>query len=250
VIAVSTRETNRSNSSDNEERSILKWGGLAGVISGIIFILVPITLFGFGPSSSNLVDLVARFPEFRTVIAAGNFINFVSDVLLVALLLGLYRALRPTSPTSALLGTVLTTLGLGVLFIETTTQVAFDPISSLYQASAASASQQSTYSLVWQATQGMFNQFDTSAVLLFSVGLFVLGLGIIRAPVFGKIPGMVSMALGAMSVVVAMFFGTTSVLAAVLIVPIFVVLPIILGWKLYNQSKRFEREPVAEIEMS
>lgn len=57
---------------NEEERSVLRWGSLAGIFSGIIFIFVPITLFGFVPSaSSDLIDLVARFPYERTAIAAG-----------------------------------------------------------------------------------------------------------------------------------------------------------------------------------
>ena len=32
-----------------EEKSILRWGGLAGVLSAIIFILVPVILIGLLP---------------------------------------------------------------------------------------------------------------------------------------------------------------------------------------------------------
>ena len=43
-------------------------------------------------------------------------------------------------------------------FVEDTTQVAFDPISNLYHAPGATAADQHTLTLLWQATQGMFNR--------------------------------------------------------------------------------------------
>ncbi len=67
-----------------------------------------------------------RYPAVRTGLAVGNFFYFLVSVSLVGLVLGLYRALRGTSPAPALFGTVLYVLGLGVTFVEDATQLAFD----------------------------------------------------------------------------------------------------------------------------
>lgn len=105
----------------SEEKSILRWGGLAGTLGGIVFIFVPIILFGFvPPAPAEPAGLVARFPAVRATTAAGNFVNFVADVLVLALFLALYRALRGTSPAPALFGTFISVLGLAVIFTETT----------------------------------------------------------------------------------------------------------------------------------
>ena len=222
----------------SEDKSVLRWGGLAGIIGGILFILVPVTLFGFvPPAPSDPAGLVIRFPDVRTTIAVGNGINFVVNILLLALFLALYRALRGSSPAPALLGSVLSILSLGVLFTESATQVAFDPISNLYHAPGATPAQQSTLALMWQATQGMFNELDTAAILLLSAGILVLGLAMLKAPGFGKRYGWLSIVLGVASVVAGFFFGTTSVVAAVVVVPIFILLPILWGWKVYRLSK-------------
>ena len=112
----------------SEEKSLLRWGGLAGMLAGIVFILVPITLFRFVPSApADPAGLVMRFPDVRAAIAVGNGLDFVVNILWVALILALYRALRGTSLAPALFGSVLFVLGLGVLFVESSTQVAFDP---------------------------------------------------------------------------------------------------------------------------
>src|SRR3989442_6014357 len=174
----------------DQEKSVLRWGGLAGILAGVFFLLTIITLVEFGPSTTApAAQLVMNFPNVRTGLAVGNGFSFLVSVSLVGLAFGLYRAVRGTSPGPALYGTVLYVLGLGVTFIEDTTQVAFDPISNLYHAPGATAADQATLALLWQATQGMFNEFDVAATLLLSTGLIVLGVAMIRTPAFGKIFG-------------------------------------------------------------
>jgi hypothetical protein len=221
-----------------EDRSILRWGGLAGIVGGIVFIFVPVILFGFlPPTPADPIGLVTRFPEIRSTLAAGNFVNFVAGTLWVAFFLGLYRALRRTSAAPALWGTSLGLLGLAVLFVETTTQVAFDPISSIYVNTGVTPQNQFVLVAAWQATQGMFNQFDTSATCLLSVCFSVLGVAMLRAPAFGRVIGGVSMVFGVAALLTVATFGITSSLAAVVAVPIFIVFPILLGWKVYHMSR-------------
>src|SRR5437764_15190683 len=142
----------------SDERSVLRWGGIAGILSGIVFLLVPVVLFGFVPAApADPAGLVARFPQVRTAIAVGNFLNFVSDAFLVALLLGLYRALRATSPSPAFFGTILGVLGLGVLFIESATQIAFDSIYVLYNAPGVTPADQSALARLFHATHEIYN---------------------------------------------------------------------------------------------
>src|SRR3989442_10576642 len=124
----------------DQEKSVLRWGGLAGILAGVFFLLTIITLVEFGPSTTApAAQLVMNFPNVRTGLAVGNGFYFLVSVSLVGLVLGLYRALRGTSTGPALSGTVIYVLGLGVTFIEDTTQVAFDPISNLYHAPGATA---------------------------------------------------------------------------------------------------------------
>jgi len=223
--------------SRDQEKSVLRWGGLSGMVGGIISIFVPVVLAGFvPPAPAGPAGLVSRFPDARTAIAVGNGIDFVATILLTVLIIALSWALRRTSLAPALFGGILSLLGLGVFFVESSTQVAFDPISNLYHAAGTTADQ-STFGLVWQATQGMFNQFDTAAVLLLSTGIVVLGVGMLTSPTFGKGYGGVSVAVGVAGLIEMFFFGITSVLAAIIILPLYIILPILLGWKVYSLSK-------------
>src|SRR4029077_11896485 len=124
--------TTEGEESMSEEKTVLRWGGLAGMLGGMIFILVPVILFGFvPPAPTDPAAVVMRFPEIRTALAVGNAVDFVVNVLWVALFVALYRALRGPSLAPALFGSVLSLLGVAVLFVESATQVAFDPISNL-----------------------------------------------------------------------------------------------------------------------
>lgn len=232
-----------------QERSILRWGGLAGIAAGLIFILVPVILFGFVPQApagnfkvegGGQVDpaaLVAMFPVSRTAISTGNFIDFVSSALTLALILSLFVALRRTKLAPALFGGAQYVLGLAVIFTETVTQVAFDPISSLYQAPGTTEAEKTTLVMIWQATQGMFFELDAAAILLLSAGIIVLGAAMYRATGFGRAVGGLSMIFGVAGLAVTTIFGIISSLAAFILIPVFIALPIILGWKVYTLSR-------------
>ncbi len=220
-----------------DEKSFLRWGGLAGILAGVFFLCTIVTLISFGPSTTATPDaLVNNFPNVRTGLAAGNTFYFLVSVCLVGLVLGLYRALRGKVPGLALFATVLYLLGLGVTFIEDTTQVAFDPISNLYHASGTTAADQHTLTLLWQAIQGMFNQFDVGATLLLSTGLIFLGVAMIRAPAFGKVFGGLSVAIGAAQILGISLLSTNSASYAPFALLAFLVFPIVFGWKLYRLS--------------
>ena len=222
----------------NDEKSFLRLGGLAGILAGIFFLCTIVTLISFGNSTNATPDqLVNNFPNVRTGLAAGNTFYFLVSVALVGLVLGLYHALRGKNRAFALFGTVLYLLGLGVTFIEDTTQVAFDPISNLYHAPGATPADQHALTLLWQATQGMFNQFDVGATLLLSTALIVLGVTMFRAPGFGKVFGGLSVVIGAAQLVGISTLSTNSASYAPFALLAFLVFPIVFGWKLYRISR-------------
>ncbi len=222
----------------DKEKSFLRWSGLAGIIAGVFFILTIVTLIEFGPSTTATpAQLVMNFPNVRTGLAVGNGFYFLVSVSLVGLALGLYRALRGASPGAAVFGTVLYVLGLGVTFIEDTTQFAFDPISNLYHAPGATPSDQATLALIWQATQGMFNEFDVAATILLSTGLIILGLAMFRTPTFGRVFGGLSIVIGAAQIVAINIVSTNSAAYAPFALLAFLIFPVVFGWKLYSMSR-------------
>jgi len=219
-----------------DEKNFLRWGGLSGILAGAFFLCTIVTLIAFGPSTTATPSaLINNFPNVRTGLAAGNTLYFLVSVGFAGLALGLYRALRGTG--LALFGTVLYILGVGVTFVETTTQVAFDPISNLYHASGTTPADQHTLTLMWQATQGIFNQLDVSATLLLSTGLVVLGIAMTRSSAFGKVFGGLSVVAGAAQLLGIALVSTNSTAYAPFALLAFLVFPIVFGWKLYRLSR-------------
>jgi len=242
LLAEKTAVLPRNNA--EKEKTFLKWSGLAGILAGVFFLSTIVTLVAFGPSTTATpAQLVANFPNVRTALTVGNGFYFLVSVSLVGLVLGLYTTLRRSSPL-AMFGAVLFALGLGVTFVEDTTQIAFDPISNLYHAAGTTPADQHTLSLLWQATQGMFNQFDVAATLLLATGLIVLGVAMFRSPSFGKLFGGLSTAFGVAQILGIIFVSTNSAAYAPFALLAFFIFPVLFGVKLYRLSKTPNSEAV------
>ena len=220
-----------------EEKSVLRWGGLTGILIGVIFILTSVILVGFaGPEPANPEALV-RFPDVRAAITVGESLYLVAVILWVALFAALYRTLRGTSLAPALFGSGLGLLGVVVLAAGALPFVAFARISDLYHTAGATAQAQATLVLFWQVTQGIFSELDTVGFLLMDIGFIVLGMAMIRAPAFGKRFGGVSVVLGVAGVVGISLFAVDSLSFAPFIILVFIIFPLIFGWKVYSLSK-------------
>src|SRR5215208_3072261 len=139
----------------DEEISVLRWGGLAGILGGIVFIVVFVAVIAFvGPEPAEPEGEVMRFPDIRAARTVEDSLYLVVLILWVAHFLALYRALRETSLAPALFGSVLGIMGLGVLAAGALPHVATAPISNLYHAPGATPQDQATLVLLWQALWG------------------------------------------------------------------------------------------------
>ena len=188
----------------DEEKSILRWGGLAGILGGIIFILVFVVVIAFvGPEPVELEGEIMRFPDIRTARTVEDSLYLVVLILWIAHFLALYRALRGTSLAPALFGGVLGIVGLGVLAAGALPHVATAPISDLYHVPGATSEDQATLVLMWQATEGIFDALFGVGLLLVPIGCVALGVAMLESPAFGKGFGGVSVALGVIGVVAA-----------------------------------------------
>src|SRR3712207_9142700 len=102
----------------DEEKSVLRWGGLAGMVGGILLVAVFVIVGVFvGPDPAEPEGLVMRFPDVRAahIVEEGLYLGVLA--LWAIHFLALYRALRATSLAPALFGSALSIMGLGVLEI-------------------------------------------------------------------------------------------------------------------------------------
>jgi magnesium-transporting ATPase (P-type) len=154
-----------------QEKSVLQWGGLAGVLGSIIIILVFVIVGVF--VGMEFVE-VMRFPDVKAARIVENSLYLVALILWVIHFLALYRALRETSLAPALFGSALSILGLVVLAAESLHHIWQKPISDLYHASGATLEAQATLVLLWQATHGIFNALLVTGLLLLPIGVIAL----------------------------------------------------------------------------
>ena len=218
-----------------QEKSVLRWGGLAGMVGGIIFILVFVIVGVF--VGVEFVE-VMRFPDVRTARIVENSLYLAVLILWVIHFLALYRALRETSLTPALFGSVLGILGLVVLAVDSLHHPWQKPISDLYHASGATLEAQATLVLLWQVTRGIFNALLVTGFLLLPIGVTALGVAMFKAPAFGKGFGGLSVVLGVAGVVAAsvLLVDPRSPVAVVSVFAL-IVFHLVLGWKVYSLSR-------------
>jgi hypothetical protein len=222
-----------------QEKSVLKWGGLAGLLGVILFILVWVVVGVFvPPDPADLAGWVTRFPDIKGTRVVENGIYLVALILEVPLFLALYRALRKTSLAPALFGSVLGIVGLVVMVVSTTPHVAHAPLSDLYHAPGATPADQATLALLWQAIRGINDSMLYVGFFVVPIALILLGVAMLGAPAFGKGFGGVSVVLGVLGLIAAVLqmvdpasmTGAGSYFACLIFY-------LVLGWKLYSLSR-------------
>ena len=217
----------------------MRWGGLAGILGSIIFILVFVIVIAFvGPEPAEPKGEVMRFPDIRAARTVEDSLYLVVLILWVAHFLALYRALRGTSLAPALFGSVLGIVGLGVLAAGALPHIATAPISALYHAPGATPEDQATLVLMWQATEGIFDALFGAGLLFIPIGFVALGIRMLESPAFGKGFGGVSVALGAVGVVAASVLLVDPLSPSAFVgVLALIVFHLVVGWKLYSLSR-------------
>ncbi len=222
-----------------QEKNVLRWGGLAGMLGVFLFVLVWVVVGVFVPSDpTDLAGWVTRFPDIRAARIVENGIYLVALSLEVPLFLALYRALRKTSLAPALFGSVLGILGLVVMMVGSIPHIAHASLSDLYHAPGATPVDQATLALLWQATWGIFDAMLYVGFFVVPVGLIILGVGMFSSPTFGKGFGWVSVVLGILGLVAAILqmidpssmVGAGSYFACLIFY-------LVMGRKLYSLSK-------------
>jgi hypothetical protein len=223
----------------DEDRGVLRWGGLAGILGGLIFIVVFVIVIAFvGAEPAKPEGEVMMFPDIRAARTVEDGLYLVVLILWIAHFLALYRALRGTSLAPALFGSVIGIVGLGVLAAGALPHVAAAPISDLYHAPGATPEDQATLVLMWQATEGIFDALFGVGLLLVPIGFIALGVAMLGAPAFGTGFGRVSVVLGVIGVVAATVLLVDPLSPSAFVgVLTLIVFHLILGWKVYSLSR-------------
>ena len=222
-----------------KEKSVLRWGGLVGILAFIVFIVgMPL----YSSLSPLTLEGLEAFPDDRVALATSTILSMATAFLSVAFVLVLYRTLRGTNLILALFGSVLGVIGYVVTALgDASTMVAFAPLSNLYHDPTATLEVQATVVLLWQTTMGLTNTFFFVGSLFMMMCFSIFGVAMLKAPSFGRRFGGMSLVLGVIGVVgvVASLFVAGPLGVQVIGIAVFanlIFLPLF-GWKVYRLSK-------------
>jgi len=222
-----------------QEKSVLRWGGLAGILGGIISILSMVVAVGFVPADPpTLTELVARFPDVQILRVAENVLYLLGLVSGLPLILALFFSLRKTSLAPALFGSTLSIVGLIGMIVSATPHVAHSPLSEIYHTPGTTLEAQETLGLIWQATWGVMDAPLYVGFFVGMLGFTLLGVAMFGSQDFGKSLRWVSVLLGAAGLVAALLqlIDPASEIGAVSFFA-YIILYFVLGKKIYRLSK-------------
>lgn len=221
-----------------EDRSLLRWGGLAGLLGSALLLLVFVFVGAVvGPDPAGPEGPITRFPEIRAARTLENTLYLVVMALWTVLVVALSRALSGVSLASALFGGILGVVGLTILAAGALPHFVTTRLSDLYHAPGATPQDQATVALLWQANQGLFDALLAAGLVLLPIGLVALGAAMLRAPAFGRGFGGAAVALGVTGIGAASAFviDPRSPIIGVCFLAL-IVFHLVLGWKLYRLS--------------
>ena len=217
-----------------QERSVLRWGGLGGMVGSIVFVIVFVIVAVFVGSDPNEP---MGFPGIRVARTFEDGLYLAVMILWIPLFLALYRALRRERLAPALFGSVLGVVGLVVLAAGALPHIATLAVSDLLRAPGTTIPDQTALEL-WKASYAVFDALLTAGLILATIGVICLGAAMIKNPRFGRGIGWTSVVLGVAGVVASSvdLWNPDSPAAAVAMVGL-IVFCAVSGWKTYRLSK-------------
>ena len=227
----------------HEDKSIARWGGLAGIGGSVLFVVVFAIVATFaGPEPAGPAGPISRFPEIRVARTVENGLYLAVLALWVLLALALFHGLRMTRPAAALFGSALNIVGLAVLAAGAIPHVVTSRLSDLYHAAGVAHDEQATLVLLWQANQAMFDALLLVGLLVMPAGVILFGLAMRQDPAFGKVAGNLSVVLGilGLSAATVMLVDPLSPVAALGVFAL-IGFHLVAGWKTYRLSTPIPR---------
>jgi len=189
-----------------QDKSVLRWGGLAGILGSIILVLVMVFVaVVIGSDPSDIKEVVARFPNIHMLRVIENSVYLVGLLLEILLFLALFWALRKAKLAPALFGSTLGIVGLVSMVISATPHVAHYPLSELFHATGITPEAQEVIAVIWQGTWGMFDAPLYVGFFVVPIGIVLIGIAMLGASNFCKGLAWMSVVVGGVAFVAAIF---------------------------------------------
>ena len=223
-----------------EEKRVLQVGGMAGLLAGVLFLLIiPIfeLLLPATPGGDPDGFLGTVFPENRATFTVIGILALLAYLLSVPLLLALHRSLKETSPTYAMGGLLFYILYVGFIVVAPGELVAnlftTPQLAALYAAAGTEAGRAAVVQ-TFQALDLISDQMFFAAFLFFFLSALSFGAVMWGNRDYRRTYGGVILLLG-FAVIVTL---PSIVLAPGIRIPFLPpILWLVFGWKVYSLSR-------------
>ncbi len=217
-----------------QERSVLRWGGLGGMVGSIVLVIVFVIVAVFVGSDPNEP---MGFSEIRVARTFEDGLYLAVMILWIPFFLALYRALRQERLAPALFGSVLGIVGLVILAAGALPHITTLAVSDLLGAPGATINDQAALEL-WNAAYAVFDALLIVGLILATIGVVCLGAAMIKNPRFGRGIGWTSVVLGVAGVVASsVSLWNPDSPAPVVAMAGLIVFGAASGWKTYRLSR-------------
>jgi hypothetical protein len=213
-----------------QEKSVLRWGGLAGMLGSIAMVIVFAIVIIFVGDAKEPIG----FPEIRVARTVEDGLYLAVMVLWMLHFVALYRALRDARLAPALYGSVLGVVGTVLLAAGTLPHITTLAISDLFHAPGATVDEQTGLELMWEAVYSVFDALLVAGLIVATIGVACLGAAMIKSSKYGKGIGWLSVVLGVVGAAAALaLLWDPSVVAAVALFAM-IIFHAVVGWKTYR----------------
>ena len=229
--ALSHRKSPALHDEPDQDRQLVRWGGMAGVAGAILLIASAVVVTVLGLPDASDVETLTDFADIESGRIAEHFLYLGALVMFALHVVVLHRMLRVAHHAAALFGAVIATFGLVIMAASSMLHLSTSPLADLYTAPDASAEDLRAIEYAWHAAQSVFDTMLVTGVLLVPIGIVLFGVAMWRSSAFGPALTWFTVALGVIGIVGAVIAvidpGSMFAAAAVLAIALF---HLIIGW--------------------
>ena len=182
---------------ETQERSAVRWGGLAGMLGSFLMLAVFAFLSVFvGLETLEPEAALRRFPDIRWARIIENTAYLLTLALWAVHSVALTLALRRSRFALGLAAGVISFLGLGILAAGAVPHTAATAISDLYHAPGTSPDLRPVLVVAWEVSQAWVDTLVVTGIVLTPLGLLLFGVAFMTSRSYGAWTGWASVVLG------------------------------------------------------
>jgi hypothetical protein len=220
------------------DRSLLRWGGAAGMAGSILLIASAVVVGALGLPDASDVETLTDFAGIESGRIAEHFLYLGALMLFALATIVLYRLLRAAQMTAALFATVFAEFGLVIMAASSLLHVSTAPLSELYTATGTPAEDLRAIEYAWHGAQSIFDTMLTTGMLLVPIGIVLFGVAMWRSLAMGTPTAVLAIVLGLIGVVGGVIAvvepGSMAGAAAVLAIGVF---HLSAGWVMFRLAR-------------